>query len=203
MTGELVRYEDTLIELGQAVLPGVVVSAGKKAQYKFIEFFAAHIENVHTRRAYARAAYRFLSWCELKGIRLEQIDPVSTAFYFKELKGELSTPSVKQHLAAIKQLFDWFVVKGVVSFNPAASVKGPRYSPKRGKTPALTREETKHLLNSFELKTIKDYRDRAILHVLFYAWVRVSAVCSLTVADYRGQDVNRTLRFKRKTGKDS
>lgn len=57
MKGELVVKQDTLSSLGQAGLPLTVLEAGEKAQYKFVEFFVAHIENPNTRRAYARAAY--------------------------------------------------------------------------------------------------------------------------------------------------
>ena len=202
MKGELVVKDDTLSAFGQVTLPSVVAAAGEKAQYKFVEFFVSRIENPNTRRAYARAAYRFLEWCEEQEITLERIDPVRTALYFRQLQQELSPPSVKQHLSAVKHLFDWFVVEGVTSFNPAASVKGPRYSPKHGKTPALTAEEVTKLFDSIELETIKDYRDKAILAVLFYSWVRVNAVCQLDVRDYRRQGKDgRTFRFKEKRGK--
>jgi hypothetical protein len=36
---------------------------------------------------------------------------------------------------------------GVVPANPATSVKGPRYVVKKGKTPALTAEEARILLD--------------------------------------------------------
>ena len=34
-------------------------------------------------------------------------------------------PTVKQHLAAIRMLFDWLVLGQIVPSNPAASVRGP------------------------------------------------------------------------------
>jgi len=46
--------------------------------------------------------------------------------------------TVKQHLAAIRLLFDWLVVGQVVPFNPASSVRGPKHLVKPGKTPVLT-----------------------------------------------------------------
>jgi integrase/recombinase XerD len=201
MTGLVMQNKGVLAELGQVVLPLVVVTAGEKAQYKFIEFFTAQIANPHTRRAYGRAVYRFLHWCEQQGIALEQIDPVRTALYFRDLERQLSPPSVKQHLAAVKHLFDWFVTEGVSPLNPAASVKGPRYSPKHGKTPALTAEETRRLLESIPDDTIKDVRDKAVIATLFYSWVRVNAICTLSIADYRRQGEGRTLRFTEKRGK--
>jgi len=44
---------------------------------------------------------------------------------------------MKQHLAAIRQLFDYLTTGGVLDVNPAASVRGPKYVVKRGKTPVL------------------------------------------------------------------
>jgi hypothetical protein len=35
--------------------------------------------------------------------------------------------TVKQHLAAIRMLFDWLVTGHVIETNPAHSVRGPRY----------------------------------------------------------------------------
>lgn len=199
---EMVAKQDTLSLVSQGLLPSVIDGAGGKAKYKFVEFFTAQIANDNTRRAYARAAYRFLGWCEARGLELSEIHPVATAGYIRQLEKELSPASVKVQLAAIRMLFDWFVVEGVTSYNPASSVKGPKHSPRRGKTPVLTAADTRRLFESIELETIKDYRDRAILGVLFYAWVRVSAVCKLDVGDYYHVGKNSFVRFKEKGGKE-
>src|ERR1700693_1585872 len=46
-------------------------------------------------------------------------------------------PTVKQHLAAMRMLYDWLIVGQVVGQNPAAAVRGPRHVVKKGKTPVL------------------------------------------------------------------
>ncbi len=38
-------------------------------------------------------------------------------------------------------LFDWLVTGQIISFNPTASVKGPKHVVKRGKTPVLDRAD--------------------------------------------------------------
>ena len=38
----------------------------------------------------------------------------------------LKKPTVKQNLAAIRGLFDYLVTGGVIPFNPASSVRGPK-----------------------------------------------------------------------------
>jgi site-specific recombinase XerC len=45
---------------------------------------------------------------------------------------------VKQHLAALRMLFDWMVIGQVIPMNPAHAVRGPKHVVKKGKTPVLT-----------------------------------------------------------------
>ena len=47
------------------------------------------------------------------------------------------------HLAAIGMLLDWLTSGGILPFNPAASVRGPKHIIKRGKTPVLTAAEAR------------------------------------------------------------
>ena len=79
---------------------------------------------------------------------LTQVEPFHVAAFVHDLQDELSPPSVKQHLAAIRMLFDWLVTGHVIEANPAHSVRGPRYTVKKGKTPVLTPEEAHALLES-------------------------------------------------------
>ena len=66
------------------------------------------------------------------------------AAYLKGLeKEELSEPTIKQHLAAIRMLFDWLVVGQVMPLNPAHAVRGPKHSVRKGKTPVLAAEEAR------------------------------------------------------------
>ena len=48
--------------------PVLVAAASDRAGMPFLEFFAANIRNLRTRRAYARAADEFLAWCASAGV---------------------------------------------------------------------------------------------------------------------------------------
>ena len=50
--------------------------------------------------------------------RVEMVDPVHVAGYVEQLGTVRSAPTVKQHLAAVRMLFDWLVVGQVVPSNP-------------------------------------------------------------------------------------
>jgi site-specific recombinase XerC len=115
-----------LVPIGSHPLPALVAVAGDRAGIRFLEFFAAHIRNPHTRRAYARAVTDFLAWCEGVGVpSIEAVQPMHVATWIEGATRELAGPSVKQRLAAIRHLFDWLVTGQVVPVNPAASVRGP------------------------------------------------------------------------------
>jgi site-specific recombinase XerC len=75
--------------------------------------------------AYARAVKQFFDWTEGRQFELEDIDPLAVAAYIEKIGGEMAKPSVKQQLAAIRQMFDYLVTGGILSINPAASVRGP------------------------------------------------------------------------------
>jgi site-specific recombinase XerD len=117
-----------LIAGGVAGVPAVVMAAGEKAGLRFVEFFTANIRNPNTRRAYHRACGDFFRWCGSRGLQLERIGPVHVAAYIEKLGKELSRPSVKLQLAAIRMLFDWLVTGQVIPVNPAHSVRGPSAS---------------------------------------------------------------------------
>jgi integrase/recombinase XerD len=183
-------------------LPALIARAGKRGALRFLEFFTVNIRNPNTRAAYGRAAGAFMRWCEEKGVtRLADVQPVHVAAYIEQLGRELSPPSVKQHLACIRMLFDWLVTGQIVQGNPAHSVRGPRYSVSKGVTPVLSSEEARELLESMDASSVVGLRDRAIIAVMTYSFARVSAVVQLDVEDYFSQKKRWWLRLHEKNGK--
>src|SRR5580698_8959445 len=127
---------------GLAAKPPAVFLRDGKAAERFWEFFTANIRNRNTRRAYYKAACRFSDWCEGHGLPdLALVKPIHVAAFIEELLQKLSKPTVKQHLAALRMLFDWLVVGHIIDVNPAHAVRGPKYVVRKGKTPVLTAEE--------------------------------------------------------------
>jgi integrase/recombinase XerD len=139
---------------GGPLFPAIIADAGERAAKRFLEFFTATIRNPHTRKAYARAAGDFFAWCQQLGLALPVIEPLHVTAYVELITAEKSAPTVKQHLAAIRMLFDWLTSGGVIPFNPPSSVRGPKFSLKRGKTPVLTADEARQLLDSIDTGTL-------------------------------------------------
>jgi hypothetical protein len=93
-------------------VPAILANAGENAATKFLEFFVARIRNLNTREAYARACAQFLAWSENHVNDIRAITPMHVAAYIEQHSG--SPQTIKQHLAAIKMLFDYLVVSQIV-----------------------------------------------------------------------------------------
>jgi integrase len=126
---------------------------------------------------------------------------VHVGAYLKAIGATHEKPTVKQHLAAVRMLFDWLVVGQVIALNPAHSVRGPKHVVKRGKTPVLTPAEARKLLDSIDVSTVVGLRDRALIGLLAYSFARVSAAIGMRVEDYYGQGKRWWVRLHEKGGK--
>jgi len=123
------------------------------------------------------------------------------AAYTVLLTQHYAPDTVKQHLAAIRMLFDWLVVGQIVPFNPTSSVRGPKHVVKVGKTPVLTADEARSLIDTIDTDTLVGLRDRALIGALIYSFARVSAAVSMRVADYYTQGKRSFFRLQEKGGK--
>src|SRR5258708_24236462 len=185
MSRELVAKRDREVAGGGAGgLPAVIAAGGKKAGLRFIEFFTAEIRNPNTRRAYHRAVCDFFRWCEDRGLELERIGPVHVAAYIEKLLRDLSRPTVKQQLAAIRMVFDYLVLGQVVPVNPAAAVRGPKYTTKRGKTPVLSSDEARQLLDAIDTSSVVGLRDRALIALMTFTFAPLGAATRLDFEDW-------------------
>jgi site-specific recombinase XerD len=186
-----------------ALIPAQIAAAGDHAARRFFEFFTANIRNRNTRAAYAQAVSGFFRWCEGRGLaELGRLEPVHVAAYIEQLAKTHAAPSVKQHLAAVRMLFDWLVVGQVVRSNPASVVRGPKHVVTRGRTPILSPEEARQLFESFSTDSLVGLRDRALIGVLIYSFARISAALAMRVEDYFPQGKRWWLRLHEKGGKN-
>ena len=167
------------------------------------EFFFAHIENANTRAAYERAVKGFFLYIRKNGIaHFSQVTPVVVSQWVQYLKDtKLKTPTVKQRLAAVKGFLDYLATGGIIPFNPAASVRGPKYSATRGKTPVLTGEQAAKLLNSIDVSTSAGLRDRTLIALMTYTFARIGAVTQMTVGDLFYERNRLWIRLHEKGGK--
>jgi site-specific recombinase XerD len=196
--------------------PAALFTPTPKASERVLDFFTSQINNDNTRKAYLSATRRFAEWCQSRGIReLSGVKPFHVAAFVKELQGDLAPPSVKQHLAALRMVFDWLVTGHIIDVNPAHAVRGPKHVVKKGKTPVLGADAARELLDGINItKTVKragasteipdivGLRDRALIGVMVYTFARVNAVLQMKVRDYFVQGRRGWVRLHEKGGKE-
>jgi site-specific recombinase XerD len=183
------------------VVPRLVADAGDNAAKRYANFFGS-IANDNTRAAYQRACQSFFAWCEAKSIAdLADVEPFHVGAYIKSMAAGFSKPTIKQHLAAIRMLFDFLVVGQIIVLNPAHSVRAPKHVVKRGKTPVLTAKEARQLLDSIDVSTLVGLRDRALIALMAYSFARVGAAVAMEVGDYFATGKRWWVRLHEKGGK--
>ncbi|WP_166911563.1 MULTISPECIES: tyrosine-type recombinase/integrase [unclassified Burkholderia] len=190
------------VTLREIATPALIDAAGERASVRFLEFFVSAIRNPHTRRAYARAAGDFLSWCEGIGVpSIATLQPLHVATWIELQSQTLSAPTVKQRLAAIRHLFDWLVTGQIMPHNPAASVRGPSHVAKTGKTPVLEAAEARQLLDSIDVTMPGGLRDRALIALMMFSFARVGAALAMRVEDVYVAQRRLWVRLREKGGK--
>jgi site-specific recombinase XerD len=201
--GETMLGQDLIVAPTQSRPPALIEGSGRKARDRIELFVRAAIDNDNTRRAYGRSLGSFFAFLEDGGrARIQDIGPLDVRDYLEAAKANgLSTATLKQHMAAIRMLFDHLVTGGVLEHNPALSVKAPRQKLGKGKTPVLRAEEAGELLRSIESDTVTGLRDRALIGVMVFTFARVSAACGLNVADIFHQQRRLWVRLNEKGGK--
>ncbi len=184
-------------------------------------FFTDTIPIANTRAAYYRNIMRFFAWTQIKRLSLDDIKSYHVSAYRAELtltgkKTKASTPTVKQHLAALRMLSDWLITGQIIDANPAAAARAAKHVVKKGKTPVLKADEARELLDSIPLKigpepkegeednrppSLVGLRDRALIAVMVFSFARVTAVLGMKVVDYYTEGRRAWFRLHEKGGK--
>ena len=182
-------------------VPALVADLGSKAKKRFTTFFTDEIRNPNTREAYFRAAFQFFSWCDICRLTVETVESIHISAYIEKLTKEKAKPTVKQHLAAIRMLYDWLIIGQIVATNPAHAVRGPKHVVTEGLTPILDADQMKELLASIEVANIVGLRDRALIGVMTATFGRIEATLAMNVADYFPDGKNWSIRLHEKNSK--
>jgi site-specific recombinase XerD len=97
---------------------------------------------------------------------------------------QVSQPTKKLHLPALRNFFDCACARHAVMFNPAVSIRGPKHSANEGKTTAFHEGQIRSLLDSIDTSTPIGLRDRAIIDPLKFTAAGVDAIVKIKVRDF-------------------
>jgi integrase/recombinase XerD len=174
-------------------------SKRNKTAETLLNILEGRISNANTRGAYKIAWHSFFVFCSEYNLTLERVKPYHVGMWLKRHTGSVSTQ--RQHLAAVRLLFDHLLEQGVLDINPAARAKPPRMGRETSPTPVFEPEEIKTLFETINGGSLLHIRDRALFSILLYSWARVSALVALKVEDYYQRKGERWLRLQEKRGK--
>lgn len=199
------RREDDFLPL----LPPAMAGLGRDGARAFRDYFTGQIRNANTRAAYARAVGHFCAWLDERDVELRDVETVHIAAFIEWMGGRgaksadkaYEAPTIKQHLAAIRMLCGFLVVRQVLPINPALDVRGPKHVVTKGKTPHLMAEDARALFDSIDTSTVGGLRDRALIGVMVYSFARIGAALSMDVEDYYQAGRRMIFRLREKGGK--
>jgi site-specific recombinase XerD len=192
------RYEEATST--PSAIPAIIADAGENAIRGFQDFFDHFVRSKNTRTAYLHAIGRFFVWCHRRKLtRLSDIRPPLVKAYLKVLEESVQKSTVKQHLAAIRMLFDRLVAEQAIEENPTRGVRSPVIE--KGKTTVLDIEQVYKFLDSIDTDNVVGLRDRALIGVMIFACARIGAIVTMQVGDYYLNDDRWLIRLNEKGSK--
>lgn len=164
-------------------LPAAALAQSSACFEGLQEFLLLRLPNANTRQAYAAACAALVHWASTQSLSIEALRPVHIAAYAYVLAQRLAPTSVAVHLTAIRRMYGWLVERQLLASNPAAATRSPRRIVHSGSTPALTPAEVAQLYASFRDGHQHDVRDRALISLMLFGFLRISAVLQLRRED--------------------
>ncbi|WP_305910356.1 tyrosine-type recombinase/integrase (plasmid) [Methylomarinum sp. Ch1-1] len=151
-----------------------------------LEWFA-NLASEKTRKAYRNDIRDFTQFIGIQNPTEFRIVTRSHVIAWRKAleANNLSDASIRRKLSALSSLFESLCEHNAVTHNPVKGVKRPAANNNEGKTPALSNDQARQLLEAPPEDTVKGRRDRAILAILLYHGLRRQELCTLRVKDYQ------------------
>ena len=182
-------------------MPALIADLGHQANWRYVEFFTANINNDHTRRAYARVQpvfrlvrkSRALAHCH-SPVRRRGLGQRTAA----DTRGAGREAAAGGCAHAVRLAYH----RADRTDEPGGGGARPKHVVKTGKTPVLDGEEWRRLFASIPTTTLRDLRDRALIATLTYSFARIGAALKMRVEDVRPRGAGWTVRLHEKGGKE-
>ena len=134
-----------------------------------------------TRESYTNDLLVYTSYLKDKGIiDVEDIKSENIKEFLKERYETEKTTTIAHNLTVIKNFHSYLLKQNIVKVNEAEFVERPKLRKALPKT--LSVEDIDKLLD-IELKTVFDYRNKAMLELMYGTGLRVSEIVNLSLND--------------------
>lgn len=154
-----------------------------EAMNEYIEYvlIEQHL-TTNTKVSYENDLFKYISFMKKKGIndikKIELNDITTFLSYLKKTK--MDPKSIAHNITVIRNFHKYFIKIGVLKIDVSISIERPKI--RKSIPVTLTVEEVDKLLN-IDLKTPFDYRNKAMLELLYGTGLRISELLSLTIND--------------------
>ena len=142
----------------------------------YLLFEKKYSEN--TIKAYERDLMRFCDFFHNSSIL--SIDKNSMRKYINKVGEEIDPRSLSRNISSLKSFFKFLVLSKVISVNPMETINNPKI---RKALPKVLSEEEINLLLDIKLKNHFDYRNKAMIELMYSSGLRVSELVNLNVND--------------------
>lgn len=166
---------------------GHVIAAWKLAQ-----------SSPHTLRAYSRHMAGYCRWLDTRGLDLLSVKRPIIDGYRHSLAGAPATVAAK--LAALSSFYRYALSAGLIAANPVELVKRPKVDPDHSSTQGLSKDQAKALLAT---AWADGPRSHTLVALLLFTGIRLGEALNAVTTDYGHDAGHRTLRIRRKGGKDA
>lgn len=112
--------------------------------------------------------------------KVEKIDKKAIEEYVNYLSDRLDSRSISRNISTFKSFFKYLKLNKVISNNPTEMINNPKI--KKSLPKVLSEEEVETLLD-IELNDDFDFRNKAMLEVMYSSGLRVSELINLKVND--------------------
>lgn len=157
-----------------------------------IDGFIAYISRVEglspeTVRAYGSHLEAYGEWCRRERAGRLCLDVRGLRSHLAELRAAgLSASSVSAHLSAVRALYRWASLEGLVDTDPASALLSPRRERPLPRT--LDSEQMGRLLSAPDLTSPEGLRDSAMLELLYASGARISEAAGLVCGSVDFED---------------
>lgn len=142
----------------------------------YLLFEKKYSEN--TVKSYERDLLRFCDYFHNSNIY--SIDKNSMKRYINEIGEELEPRSLSRNISSLKSFFKYLKLSKVISVNPMDMISNPKIP---RKLPKVLSEDDVFKLLDIDLKTDFDYRNKAMIELMYGSGLRVSELINLNVND--------------------
>jgi len=136
--------------------------------------------SLNTINSYKKDLLKFQSYCINNKIAICKVDKSDIQNYIQTLGKIMNMNSVSRNISTLKSFYKFLLLNKNVTKNPLTSIKNPKI--KKTLPKVLSEEEINTLLD-ISLNNDFDYRNKAMLELMYSSGLRVSELINLKVND--------------------